>query len=83
MAGYSGHEGSNPSLSGSAAQLDALFVCLQHRAFLTEGGDPDKLGPEQLDPLNREIAMPPDVEAKPEALQPFMAGWNVYGPRGW
>lgn len=38
---------------------------------------------ESLDPLNREIEMPPGVEPKPEALQPFMGGWNAYGPRGW
>lgn len=38
---------------------------------------------ERLDPLNHEIALPPEIEAKPEALQPFMGGWNAHGPRGW
>lgn len=36
---------------------------------------------ESLDPLNREIAMPADVEAGPEALQRFMGGWSAYGLR--
>lgn len=38
---------------------------------------------ERLDPLNRAIALPAEVEAKPDALQPFMGGWSPYGPRGW
>ena len=38
---------------------------------------------ERLDPLNRAIAMPAEVEPKPEALQPFMGGRSPYGPRGW
>lgn len=38
---------------------------------------------DRLDPLNQEIALPPEIEAKPEALRPFMGGWNAYGPRGW
>lgn len=38
---------------------------------------------ERLDPLNHQIATPSDLEAKPEALQPFMRGWNAYGPQGW
>jgi hypothetical protein len=38
---------------------------------------------ERLDPLSRPIGMPEEVEAKPEALKPFMLGWNPYGPRGW
>lgn len=38
---------------------------------------------ERLDPLNRPIAMPAEVEAKPESLQQFMGGRSPYGPRGW
>jgi hypothetical protein len=38
---------------------------------------------ESLDPLSRDMGMPAEVEAKPDALQPFMGGWNAYGPRGW
>jgi hypothetical protein len=38
---------------------------------------------ERLDPLSLPIAMPEEAEAKPEALKPFMGGWNPYGPRGW
>jgi len=38
---------------------------------------------ESADPLNREIAMPEEIEAKPELLQQFMGGWNAPGPRGW
>lgn len=38
---------------------------------------------ERLDPLSRAIAMPAEIEPKPEALKPFMGGWNPYGPRGW
>jgi len=35
---------------------------------------------DRLDPLNREIAMPAEVEARPEALKPFMGSWSAYGP---
>lgn len=38
---------------------------------------------ERLDPLSRPIIMPAEIEAKPDALQPFMGGWSPYGPRGW
>lgn len=38
---------------------------------------------ERLDPLNRVIVMPEEIEPKPEALKPFMGGWNPYGPRDW
>lgn len=38
---------------------------------------------ERLDPLSRPIAMPAEVEPKPDALQSFMGGWSPYGPRGW
>jgi hypothetical protein len=34
----------------------------------------------RADPLLRTLAMPPDPEPKPDALQPFLKGWSVYGP---
>lgn len=30
--------------------------------------------------LNRDMAIPVEVEPKPKALQPFMRGWSPYGP---
>jgi hypothetical protein len=34
----------------------------------------------RIDPLQRVLAMPLDPEPKPDALQPFLKGWSVYGP---
>ena len=36
---------------------------------------------ESLDPLWHRIAMPAEVEATAEAVQPFLHGWSPYGPR--
>lgn len=38
---------------------------------------------DRVDPLNGQMAMPAEVEAKPEALQPFMGGLSAYGPRSY
>ena len=38
---------------------------------------------EQLDPLNGTMAMPAEIEPKPDTLRPFMGGWSPYGPRGY
>lgn len=40
----------------------------------------------RLDPLNQDLAMPPDPEPTPEALKPHLRGWSPYGPhrgRAW
>jgi len=34
----------------------------------------------RLDPLAGPLTMPADPEPSPEALQPFLHGWNPYGP---
>ncbi|MFW6033847.1 MAG: hypothetical protein ACOC9R_01820 [bacterium] len=33
-----------------------------------------------IDPLQQRLALPPDEEPTPEALRPYLDGWNPYGP---
>ncbi len=35
---------------------------------------------QRIDPLNSKLGMPVDPQVTPEALKPFMKGWNPYGP---
>lgn len=62
------------------AKADAI-ASYEERATASEWVEWAASFAERLDPLSRPIALPAEVEANPDALQPFMGGWSAHGPR--